>query len=112
MSTLSLALISALAGSFAAWIDWHNREVQPTVLVLLVTTCFLAAFRPRQAWLCAVIVGGSVPFSYLVISPVLGLRPFEMPQPNIWGSLIAFIPAAIGAAAGAACGVVVRAASH
>lgn len=101
-NTLLTVLLSALAGSFASWVDWHNREVQPTVLVILVTTFILSAIRPRQAWVCAVIVGGCVPFSYL--GPALWLHPLEMPQPNIWASCIAFIPAAIGAAAGAGVG--------
>lgn len=105
-NTLSIALLSALAGSFASWVDWHNREVQPTVLVILVATFLLGAIRPRQAWLSAVIVGGAVPCSDL--GPAIWFHPLEMPQPNTWGSCLAFIPAAVGAAAGAACGTVVR----
>lgn len=109
-ATVPIVLLSALAGSFASWIDWHNREVQPTVLVILVTTFLLSVIRPRQAWVCALIVGGCVPLSYL--GPAIWLHPLEMPQPNIWGSCLAFVPAAIGAAVGAGCGMAVRSISH
>jgi hypothetical protein len=111
MSTLSIASLALLAGSFASWVDWHNREVQATVLVIILATLALGAGRPRQAWLSALIVGGAIPCSYL-LGPVMGFHPLEMPQPNIWGSFIAFIPAAGGAAVGAACRTIVHPDSH
>lgn len=111
MSTLFIALLSVLAGSFASWIDWHNREVQATVLVIILATLALGAGRPRQAWLSALIVGGAIPCSYF-LGPIFGFHPLEMPQPNIWGSFIAFIPAAGGAAAGAAFRAILESYSH
>ena len=87
-------------GAFAIKVDWHNDEPQPAALVILVSTFVLAAARGQRPWLWAIILGTSIPAEY-------SLRLHEFHHFN-WGSLVAFIPAAIGAYSGYGAGYLVR----
>jgi hypothetical protein len=96
-----LCLVLAFAGGiFAGWVDFYNDEVQATVMVILVMTFLLGLIEPRKAWLWAIIVALCVPGVYLV-AHALGYQPVSPPSPGWYGSLIALIPAFIGAYAGA-----------
>jgi hypothetical protein len=96
-----VCLIIALAGGiFAGWVDFNNDEPQAAVLVILVITLLLGLIQPRLAWLWAIIVALSLPAVYLVATN-LGYQPVSPPSPGWYASLLALIPAFIGAYAGA-----------
>src|SRR4030042_3878195 len=96
-----VCLILALTGGiFAGWVDFNNDEPQAAVLVILVVTCILGRIQPRKAWLWAIIVALSLPAVYL-FARSLGYQPFSPPSPGWYASLLALIPAFIGAYAGA-----------
>jgi hypothetical protein len=86
-------------GVFAGQVDFHNDEPQAAVLVLLVLGSMLGFARPRHAWRWGIIAALGIPATYL-IGRALGHRPVYWPQPNICATLIAIIPALIGAYAG------------
>ena len=100
----SAVCLSALVG----WLDYHADEVQGTVLLLIVITGALSFAAPSRAWIIALIMGLSIAASYLV-GRGLGLSPTH-PMPVPASSLIALIPAAIGAGCGLAARVAVRSA--
>jgi hypothetical protein len=96
-----LCFVLAFSGGiFAGWVDFNNDEVQATVLVILMMTFLLGLIEPRRAWLWAMILALCVPGVYLV-ARALGYQPVSPPSPGWYGSLIALIPAFIGAYAGA-----------
>jgi len=96
-----VCLILALAGGiFGGWVDFNNDEPQAAVLVILVLTFLLGMIQPRIAWLWAIIVALCLPAVYLVATS-LGYQPVSPPSPGWYASLLALIPAFIGAYAGA-----------
>jgi hypothetical protein len=101
------AIISLAGGCFAWWVDTNNDEPQAAVLVILVVTFTVGFLIPHRAWLWAVIVGLCIPLGYL-LAQSLGYLPLTLPEPAWYGSLIALIPAFIGAYIGALGRAVVR----
>ena len=98
----AIALLVALMGSaLAGLVAVRTTEVQPAVLVIVVVCMTLGFAFPRLAWLWAVIVGVGVFTAYAVTSlaHVVLKAP---PEPNIYASLIALVPAFISAYIGAA----------
>jgi nitrogen fixation-related uncharacterized protein len=100
--------ISLLLSGLIGWADYHASEVQGTVLVLIVVNGALAFASPSHAWLVGLIMGLSIAGTY-VVGKWLGFSPVY-PIPHPMSTLIALIPAAIGAACGAAARVGVRSA--
>jgi len=95
------SLVIALFGSaFAGWVDFNNDEPQAAVLVILAFTLLLGMLFPKRAWLWAIIVGLGVPAVYLVLH-ALGYQSVGQPSPGWYASLLALIPAFIGAYTGA-----------
>lgn len=96
-----LCLILAILGAlFAGWVDFNNDEPQAAVLVILLTTSLLGLILPPRAWLWALIVALGIPAVYLT-ARALGYQPVSLPSPGWYASLLALIPAFIGAYAGA-----------
>ena len=96
-----ICLILALLGAaFAGWVDFNNDEPQAAVLVILVVTVVLGSILPTRAWLWAIIVALGLPAVYLS-ARALGKQPVSPPSPGWYASLLALIPAFIGAYAGA-----------
>jgi hypothetical protein len=96
-----LSLILAFAGGiFAGWVDFNNDEPQAAVLVILVVTFLTGLIWPRRAWLWAIIVALCLPGVYL-LARGFGYQPVSPPSPGWYASLIALIPAFIGAYSGA-----------
>ncbi len=91
-------LFWALWGAWLAVSDLRNEEVQPAVLLLLVGAFVLGAARPRWWWAWALALGAWVPAEPLV-SRVAGITPT---WPANAGALVAFVPALVGGAMGAA----------
>ncbi len=82
-------------GLYAGWIDFNNSEVQSTVLLLVLFGAVLGFAQPRRAWRWAIILGLCIPLSFLFFS-ALGYKSADLPQPGVYASLIALIPAFIG----------------
>jgi hypothetical protein len=97
-----IGLIIALTVIFSlaiGYVNIHANEVQAPVLTILVLTFLLGCLDPRRAWLWAICLGGAVPLSY-ALAPIFGYLVPYPPDPNIFASFIALIPAFIGAYAG------------
>jgi hypothetical protein len=96
-----ICTIFALAGGiFAWWIDSRNDEPQAAVLAILVVTFGLGFVIPRRAWLWALLCGICLPIGYL-IARSLGFYPVAPLEPGWYASILALIPAFIGAYFGA-----------
>jgi len=100
-------LLAALGAVFAGWVDFNNDEPQAAVLVILVVTIVLGLSLPRKAWLWAIIVALGIPAVYLT-ARTLGYQPVTPPSPGWYASLLALIPAFIGAYAGALGRVIIN----
>ncbi len=93
-------LFALFLGLVIGWMDVRSVEVQPTVLMLLVFSLFLGFAQPRHAWRWGLLLAVWVPLGGLA-AQVIGLRTPAPDEPGVIGSLIAFIPAFVGAYAGA-----------
>jgi hypothetical protein len=98
----------ALAGGiFAWWVDSRNDEPQAAVLVILMFTFLLGFLVPRRAWVWAVITGFCLPVGYL-LARSLGYLPAVPLEPGWYASILALIPAFIGAYSGALVRVLLK----
>ncbi len=96
-----ICLIIALLGAImVGWIDFNNDETQAAVLVILILTALLGGLYPQKSWLWAIIVALGLPAVYLTLHAI-GYEPASPPSPGWYASLLALIPAFIGAYAGA-----------
>jgi hypothetical protein len=95
-----LLLVGIADGLFAAYVDYHNDEVQAPVLVILVCTCLLGLIRPKGAWKWALAVGLGVPACHIGGRWLGYAGPYPV-KPNDYASIIALIPAFIGSYFGA-----------
>jgi hypothetical protein len=103
-----VCLFFALLGAaFAGWVDFNNDEPQAAVLVILVITALLGCLLPGKAWLWGIIVALGLPAMYL-LQRAMGLQPTSPPSPRWYASLLALIPAFIGAYAGALVRVIIN----
>ncbi len=93
--TIISILLALGIGFMAGWVDFLNDEPQAAVLLLVVLGGLLGLTRPGMPWLCAIIAALSIPAFYLTAS-ALDFRPVSWPQPNLFATLIALIPAFIG----------------
>ena len=93
-------IVAAIGAFLAGYVAVHTTEVQPAVLVIALICMALGFASPKLAWLWALTVGGGVFLGYLVCE-VAGIPIASPPQPSIYGSLVALIPAFITAYIGA-----------
>jgi hypothetical protein len=78
--------------------DRAQSEVQPTVMLLFACAFVLAFARPKDAWVYGLVVGSGVP----IVDLVGRILNVPAPWPSAPGSsLFAFVPALLGAGAGA-----------
>ncbi|MFZ2097007.1 MAG: hypothetical protein WAV05_10250 [Anaerolineales bacterium] len=99
--------LAITGGLFAGWVDFNNDEPQAAVLVILALIFPLGLLLPRKAWLWALIVGLCLPGIYL-LAPGLGYQPVSPPSPGWYASILALIPAFMGAYAGALTRLIVN----
>lgn len=97
---MDLPDLAFLGAAFAGRVDFNNDEPQAAVLVILAVTFALGVLQPGKAWLWAIIVASGLPGVYLSAS-ALRYQPVSPPSPVWYASLLALIPAFIGAYAGA-----------
>lgn len=83
-------------GSIVGLIDMQAKEVQLPALLVLVFAGIPGYLHPRRAWLWAITIGASI----LLVHLLAGLFGYTAPyavEPNVFATLIALIPAFIGA---------------
>ncbi len=97
--TTIVLLLALLGGLFVGYIDSHASEVQATLMVMLPITFVLGFIEPKRAALWALIVGLSVPVSYLWL--LATGQHYTAPPPNGFTTLIALVPAFVGTFSGA-----------
>ena len=96
-----IALVVALMGSaLAGLIAVRTTEVQPAVLVIAIVCTTLGFATPRLAWLWAIVVGLGV-FGGYFFAGLAGVPVKAPPEPNIYGSLVALVPAIVFSYVGA-----------
>jgi hypothetical protein len=106
-----ICLVLALAGGiFAWWVDSRNDEPQAAVLVILMVTFLSGLLVPQRAWLWALITGLCLPVGYL-LTRAAGYLPSTPLEPGWYASIIALIPAFIGAYVGALARVFINTAT-
>jgi len=91
--------LALVFGLIAGYVNLHAKEVQPPALVVLLSAFLLGYIHPKRAWLWALIMGLSISLSYAVASAIGYQTPYP-PTPNAFASLIALIPAFVGAYVG------------
>jgi hypothetical protein len=96
--TQGLALsLAALFGAWAGALDLRSDDAQACILVVLGGTFLIATLFPRDAWGASLLVAGCVPFAH-VYALVMSM---DLPAgASLTGTILAFIPSFIGAAAG------------
>lgn len=102
---IACTILALTGGILAGWVDFNNDEVQAAVLVIILVTFFSGLIFPRKAWLWATIVALCLPGVYL-FARSLGYHPVSPPSPDWYASIMAIIPALIGAYAGAVARVI------
>lgn len=96
-----IAFVVALLGSIlTGLVSIRTDEVQPAVLVIAVICMGLGFAVPRLAWLWAIIVGLGVIAGY-AFAGLTGIHVKAPPEPHLWATLIALIPAFLFAYLGA-----------
>jgi hypothetical protein len=93
------AALSLAGGLLAGAVDYNATEPQPAALIVLVCAALLGFAQPRNAWRWAILVALGLPLMYLV-APQLGWQPRSPSEPGLYATLIALIPAFIGAYGG------------
>ena len=93
----TVPVAALLCGIAIAIVDRAQSEVQPAVLLLFASAAAFAWFRPQDAWLHALLLGAGIPGLELV-TRLAGAPPAPDAVPG--SSVLAFVPAAIGAGAG------------
>ncbi len=91
-------LFWALWGAWLAVLDLHDDEVQPAALLLFLGGFVLGFARPRRWWAWA--TGLAL---WIIVEPVIAdVFHLTMAFPANAGAVLAFVPALLGAGAGAA----------
>lgn len=91
-------LFWALWGAWLAASDLRNDEIQPAAARLLAGAALLGFGRPARWWGWALALG-----AWVTAEPLVAIATrTPMAYPANWGVLLAFVPAFLGAAVGAA----------
>jgi hypothetical protein len=91
----------ALCAAAVGWLNLHTTDdVQPVAAALLVFGLGFGAHRPARAWLYAVVLFAAVPVSGVWADVAAGRHP----DVQILESVIALVPALLGAYSGAVVG--------
>jgi hypothetical protein len=95
-----LVLCAAVVG----WLNFHaTDDVQPVAAALLVFGFGFGISRPGRAWLYALVLFAAVPLSG-VWADAVSYHPGLVKPAPLYESVVALIPALLGAYAGAAVG--------
>jgi hypothetical protein len=101
-------VLLALGAAVVGWLNFHaTDDVQPVAAALLIIGFGFGAHRPGRAWLAALLLFAAVPVSGAWANGV-GYHPGVRSPAPLYESVVALIPALLGAYAGAAIGWAVR----
>jgi hypothetical protein len=101
-------VLLALCAAVVGWLNFHaTDDVQPVAAALLVFGFGFGASRPGRAWLYAIVLFAAVPLSGAWADAVSYHPGLVKPAP-LYETVIALIPALLGAYAGAVVGWAAR----
>lgn len=89
--------IALLIAAFLGYMNLHNDEVQAPLLVLLLSSFLIGSFRPRWAWVWALIIGLGIPLSSLlalhigVSYPCRPGHPYSCEPMTVFNALSTFV---------------------
>ena len=92
-------ILAIIFGIIISYIDLHNDEVQPAVMLLLIFSFILGYKDPPRAWLYSLLLALSIITGYL-FARLTGFVPKGPPPDNLFWTLLAIIPAFAGGYAG------------
>ncbi len=98
-TTVICAILALAAGLLAGAVDFNATEPQPAALMVLAFAGLLGFSQPRNAWRWAIIVALGLPLAHLTLRQ-LGFQSRDPVSPGEYATLIALIPAFIGAYGG------------
>jgi hypothetical protein len=107
--TILFLLLTICSAIVVNLVDAGANEVQATLMVLLPLSFLLGLLQPKRAWLGALVIGLSLPFTTWLALSTRWFTLREIPEPTYAGA-IALIPAFIGSYAGALFRYAMRAA--
>ncbi len=90
--------VALVLGGGIAFCDLHSKEVQGSVLLLLIVCGLLGWAQPARPWRWALLVGVWLPVSEFIAQAVRYPTAYPLNPPT---SVIALIPSFIGAYLGA-----------
>ena len=83
------------------WLNFHaSEDVQPVAAALLLAGFGFGYYKPRQAWLFAGLIWLAIPISG-IFADAVNYHPGQLKPAPIYTTLIALIPALLGAYLGA-----------
>lgn len=91
--------LAFLAGVITGIIDFFSMDVAPAGMFILLFTTLLGYRLPRLAWLWAIIVGGTAPIVWLILT-AFGFYPMDVFS-SAATACLAIGPAIVGAYFGA-----------
>jgi hypothetical protein len=98
----------AISEVVIGWMNFHAADdVQPVAAALLLAGFGFGYYRPRQAWLFAGLLWLAIPISGIYADAV-NYHPGQLKPAPLYTTLIALIPALLGAYGGAAARWVLR----
>ncbi len=95
--TFAVLPIGLALAALAGYVDQNEADVQMPALLVFGCAFVCSLLQPRAAWLWCLVAGASIPIGFGVARWLGHTAPFES-EP--YTSLIAFIPAVLGAAVG------------
>jgi hypothetical protein len=92
-----VVVLCMIAAPLIGVIDFQASEVQPAVLLLFAGSAAISWLQPKYAWLVALLLGLSIVETHFVALAIGKTPPSETALPT----LLALIPAGVGAVIGA-----------
>ena len=103
---LGVYIAAVAGGSYATYVDFHATEVQPTLLVFVVSGFVLGSIIPQRAWRRALVLAALLPASQVI---AFALRHGEPARGHPYLSrFMIFLPALAASLIGTYAGVLVR----
>ena len=101
-------LLLAASEAVIGWLNFHaSEDVQPVAAALLLAGFGFGYYKLRQAWLFAGLIWLAIPITGIYADAV-NYHPGQLKPAPIYTTLIALIPALLGAYIGAGARLVLR----
>jgi hypothetical protein len=91
-------VLGGLLGLCAGLLDVRVGDLLVTALLVLASTMWLGALRPRRPWRWALVVAVFVPIMHLLAHVLTAQKPYPA---QIYESFLEFLPGLVGAYGGA-----------